>query len=71
MALTAEDYVREWVRKGRPARFQAWEQPYQSAGLIEQARIKGYLWIGSSVSCPITLTPEGEALVSQNTPSTC
>ena len=66
MELTAEGYVREWVLRGRPTKFQRWEQLYQDAGLIELARVRGYLWIGTAVHCPITLTPEGEALINND-----
>lgn len=68
-AMTAEEYVREWVKRGRKnhAKLPTWEQAYQDAGVIEAARRAGYIRIGSSVSCPIELTPEGEALVSEPT----
>ena len=64
--MTAEGYVREFVKRGRPKSrpLEVWEQRYQDAGLIQAAADAGLIHIGRDVACTITLTWEGEALVS-------
>lgn len=66
MDMTPEGYVREWDARGREnhAPLLAWEWAYQDAGVIEQAERLGYIEIGRGVSCPVTLTEAGEALLS-------
>lgn len=63
--MTAEGYVREWARRGRRSggRLQSWERRYQDAGLIEEARRRGYIWLSGDVACSVHPTHAGEALL--------
>ena len=65
--LTPENYVIEWVKRGRKNNIplQEWEQAFQDAGMIEQAWKLGYIHIGSNVGCDISLEPRGRELVAQ------
>lgn len=68
--LTAEDYVREWDRRGRVTTIPIsdWEKQFQAMGLIEEARKRGYISFGSEVTCSIRLEPAGEELLRQSKP---
>lgn len=63
--MTPEGYVREWDARGRGnvVPLLAWEHAYQRAGMIEAAERRGYIRIGSAVSCPISLEAKGERLL--------
>jgi hypothetical protein len=67
-AITAENYVREWVRRGRVSSnpISSWEKPYQEAGKIHEAWTNGYILIGSDVACTVTLTALGEAIAADD-----
>lgn len=67
-ALTAENYVREWVAAGRRNGLvrRPWEDAFQAVGAIQEAANRGYLSISSNAACDITLTPLGEAIAANN-----
>jgi hypothetical protein len=63
--ITAENYVIEWVKRGRKniAPLPEWEQAFQDAGVIDEAQKLGYIEIARNVACDISLTPKGMKLV--------
>lgn len=65
-ALTPEGYVAAFDAHGRVNHappLDPWEREYQDAGIIEEARRLGYIWIDGGVSCDVTVTAHGETVI--------
>ena len=68
LAMTPENYVIQWVKRGRHNNrppLAAWEQAFQDAGMIEMARRLGYIHISGNAACDISLEDRGKELVAQ------
>jgi hypothetical protein len=64
LVLSAENFVVEWHRRGRPRLLHQdpWEYAFRRAGAIADASSKEYVRFGRHVTDPLSVTDAGEAL---------